>query len=91
MSKTRFVLVIDDRLRSAGGGPVAPLVFLTDLPRPIVHGHHHRQVVTVLTIALAVWRLALEPMVRDPSPLRNDGGVFCFGLKFRRPLRSNPR
>jgi hypothetical protein len=30
-----FVLAIDDRLRSEASGPVAPLVFLPDLPSPI--------------------------------------------------------
>src|SRR4029434_3560325 len=32
-----LVLCIEDRLRLEGGRPVAPLMFLPDLPRPIVH------------------------------------------------------
>jgi len=31
------VLAIDGRLRFEGGSPVAPLVFLSDLPSPIDH------------------------------------------------------
>jgi hypothetical protein len=49
------VLAIDDRLRSKGDGTVAPLVFLPDLPSPIVHLPHRCSSGVPATPALKPW------------------------------------